>query len=334
VLTAPPWPDGWVVEEGLYAAVAGDPADRGALRLAARHVEEAVPRIADDLGIPTGQRLRVYLCHTTEQFQELQPARPEAWADATTWPGAGLVFLRAPRLRAGTAAPLSQVLDHEVTHALIGQRFHGDPVPRWLHEGLAQVVAREYSGETTRALARGTLGTGLLSLDELVRGFPEDPDRARLAYAQSADLVAFIRNRYGQDALRTLVRRLAAGRPVRAAFREATGEGLDEVDEAWRGRLRQSQLWVPALVDDAFWWLAGGLLLVGGWLRLRRRNRERRAWLEREEALRRDLEAAWLRHAADPATPGAAACGGVMCQPDMASSRPDSALSCSLIPDT
>ncbi|MFH1463412.1 MAG: hypothetical protein ABIO70_03400 [Pseudomonadota bacterium] len=294
-LDSPPWPEGWVVEDGLYGTVAGDPADRPVVHRVAQHLAEAVPRIAGELDIPTGRKVRVYVCHTAEQFKALQPGAVDAWADATAWPSGALIFLRAPHLRPGTAAPLTQVLDHELTHTLIDQRFHGDPVPRWLHEGLAQIMAREYSPATTKALARGTLGPGLMSLDELVRGFPEDPLRAQVAYAQSADLVAYLRNEYGQAALQTLVRRLAAGAPVRAAFRDATGEGLDEIDQAWRARLQQSHLWFPALFDDNVWWLAGGLLLFGGYLRVRSRNRRRRAWMEREETLREQMDQAWIR---------------------------------------
>lgn len=294
----PPWPSHWVVEEGLYAAVAGDPADRAAVRRVAHHVEEAVPRIAEQLDLPTGRRLRVYVAHTQQEFSTLQPGDPDAWVDATAYPHRALIFLRAPRLRDGTARPLEQVLDHEVTHILVEQSFHGAPVPRWLHEGLAQYVAREYSAETTEAISKGMLGDGLISLDSLVEGFPHDPLRARLAYAQSADLVAFVRNEYGEDSLKVLIREMAAGRPVRAAFREATGQALEQVDAAWRARLERSELWFPPLVSDTVWFALGGFVLFGAWLRVRRRNRERRAWMEREEELQRRLDAMWLEHAA------------------------------------
>ena len=299
----PPFPEHWVVEEGLYAAVAGDPADRAALRRVAHHLEEAVPRIAEQLDLPTGRRIRVYLAHTQDQFEELQPGSPSDWVDATAYPHRALIFLRAPRLRPGTAKPLEQVADHEITHVLVEQSFHGAPVPRWLHEGLAQVVAREYSEQVTQAISKGMLGDSLLTLGDLVEGFPQDPLRAQLAYAQSADLVAFIRNEFGQDAVQRLLKELAAGSPVRAAFRKATGQSLDQVDAAWRARLQQSQLWFPPLVSDSVWFAFGGLVLFGGWLRVRRRNRERRAWMEREDELHRQLELLWLQHVDSPETP-------------------------------
>ena len=299
----PPWPEHWVVEEGLYAAVAGDPADRPAVRRVARHIEEAVPRIAEQLGLPTGRRMRVYVTHSQDQFDQLQPGNPSDWVDATAYPHRALIFLRAPRLRPGTAKPLEQVTDHEITHVLVEQSFHGAPVPRWLHEGLAQVVAREYSQETTQAISKGMLGDSLLTLGDLVEGFPRDPLRAQLAYAQSADLVAFIRNEFGEVAVQDLLREMAGGTNVRAAFRKATGQSLDQVDSAWRARLQKSQLWFPPLVSDSVWFALGGFVLFGGWLRVRRRNRERRARMEREEELQRQLDLMWAQHLGPPEEP-------------------------------
>ena len=289
----PPFPEHWVQEQGLYALAGGDLADKAALRRVARHAEEAVPRLAQFLGLPTGKQLRIYLAHSQEQFAELQPGSPESWADATAYPQRALIFLRAPRVRPGTAKPLEQVLDHEITHVLLGQGFHGERVPRWLHEGLAQYAAREYTPELTRQIGRGMLGGNLLELEALVQGFPIDPMRARLAYAQSADLVAFLRNQYGEESLRVLVRQLAGGAPVGAAIRAATGRSILEVDRAWRARLQSSNLWLSPLGDDLIWWGLGGLLLVAGALRVRRRNRRRRAAMEREEEALLALEASW-----------------------------------------
>jgi hypothetical protein len=314
----PAWPEHWIVEEGLYASVGGEMADLAAVRRIAAHVEEAVPRIAEELALPTGRRMRVYVTHSQDQFESLQPGEPADWVDATAYPHRALIFLRAPRLRPGTAKPLEQVTDHEITHVLVEQGFHGAPVPRWLHEGLAQVVAKEYSTQTTEALAKGMLGDNLMSLSELVQGFPRDPLRAQLAYAQSADLVAFIRNEYGQPAVQQLLREMAGGTPVRAAFRHATGESLEDVDSAWRARLQSSRLWLPAIVSDSFFFAIGSLVLVGGWLRVRRRNRERRAWMEREEELQRQLDLMWAQRLgagpepdAEPQDPPWAAGSGV-----------------------
>ena len=286
----PPIPDGWTSVDGVYATVSGDAADFRAMQRVARHVEEAIPRIADALGLPAGQRMDIYLVHTTEQFQELQPGAPPSWADATAWPRYGMVFLRSPRLRPGTAEPLEQVLDHEITHVVVGQAFGKRSVPQWLHEGLAQYMAREYTPDLTRRIARGMLGGSLLDLREITSGFPQDPLRAQLAYAQSADLIAYIHNTWGPESLKALVHHMVAGAPVAAAFRYATGESMDDVDEAWRKRLKSSHLWIAPLVTDSMWWGVGAMLIIMGWFMVKRRNRRRLAIWEREEAIWEQLE--------------------------------------------
>ncbi len=297
-IEAPPFPEGWEIRAGTHAVVGGDPDDLGTVRRVLRHVEVAIPRIAADLGIPAGRRARIYVAHTAEQFRTLQPGTPEAWADATAWPGPALVFLRSSRLRPGTAPPLEQVLDHEIAHLLLGQTFRGAPVPRWLQEGVAQVVAGEYTPETMRRIARGAPTGHLIPLRELTVGFPADPLRAQLAYAESADIVAFLRGHYGEEALRTLVRELASGQAAGAAVRAATGESLEDVDRAWQADLGPGGLLLPGLVNDGLWWGLGGLLLVLGAIRVRRRTRARRARLAREEALEDALALARARAAA------------------------------------
>jgi hypothetical protein len=282
----PPFPEGWVIREGLYAVVGGDSRDKRTVDRLSAHAEEAVPRIANELGLPAGSRMRVYIAHTAEQFEKLQPGSPPRWADGTAWPHEALVFLKAPRLRPGTATSLEKVLDHETIHVVLGQSFGSRSVPRWLQEGLTQVLGKEYTPELTRRIARGMLGNRLLTLDDLTAGFPDDPIRAQLAYAESADLIAFLENEYGKESVQVLIQELAAGLSVRASFRGATGQGLDEIDQAWRARLARSNLWISALSDGKLWWGIGAVLLFAGGLAARRRRKRRLAVWEREEALR------------------------------------------------
>ncbi len=281
----PQFPGGWKILEGIYTVVGGDPADASGITRVSVYGEQAVPRVARFLGLPAGRRINIFVAHTMEQFRDMQPGTAPAWAEATAWPRHGAVFLKAPRLRSGLARSMEQVLDHELTHVILGRAFRGAPVPRWLQEGLAQYVAREYTAETTRLIARGSLGKGLLDLRELASGFPDDPLRAQLAYAQSADLVAFLHNEFGPESITILVRRMASGQAVGASVKAATGLSLDQVDERWRSRLASSELWLPALVNDSTWWVLGALVMVLGALLVRRRNRRRLQEWEEEESL-------------------------------------------------
>ncbi|MAY79377.1 MAG: hypothetical protein CL930_01155 [Deltaproteobacteria bacterium] len=281
----PPFPEDWVTVKAPLLDVHSEDADRPtALRLS-RHAATAVPRLAKELALPVGPRIHVVLAHTQKQFQELQPGRTPTWADGTAWPHRGWIYLRRPELRGATTETLETVLDHEIVHVLLGRAFGPQEVPRWLQEGMAQLLAGEYTAETTNTLAKGTLGNSLLSLHELARGFPKDPVRAQLAYAQSADFVAWIRNQHGKKATHILIQELAAGENFPVAIRMATGQEVDDIDKAWRTRLQDSPFQLSPLFSEGVWWGLGALLVPLAWFAVRRRNKVKLTRWKREEVL-------------------------------------------------
>ena len=180
---------------------------------------------------------------TQESFQKLQPGRFPDWADGTAWPSLGLIFLRSPDIRDGRSDPLTQVLDHEIAHILLGRAFANRPVPRWLQEGVAQLVAGEHNHESIDTLSQGVLGGGLLSLRELSRGFPSNPHRARLAYAQSADFVIFLQQHYGAHSLQKLIYYMSHQYSFDQSIQLTTGRSVEDLDLEWRGELSNSLFW-------------------------------------------------------------------------------------------
>lgn len=285
-LEAPPLPPlNWRTQHSTYAQIhAEDRDDRAATRLA-RHAAEAVPRIATQLGVPIGDQLHIYLTPTDAEFRSLQPGAPPSWADGTAWPHRGLIYLRAHRARPGTARPLEQVLDHEIVHVLLGRAFGEQRPPRWLQEGMAQVLAGEYGPHTKDNLAMGVLGDSLIPLSGLTGRFPADPVRAQLAYAESADFVAWLSGNHGPEALTTVVREMSQGSTAGLALEAATGMSIDELDEEWRGELDTSMLWLKPLVSDTVLLGGSGLAFIGlGFVALRKRKRKLARWAQ-EEAL-------------------------------------------------
>lgn len=279
LFAAPAWadevPEGWHTAPFSGGLVIGDPSDAAVVDNLARHADEALPRLADELGIPPKISVQVTVAPSQVAFRDMQPGRAPTWADGTAWPSDGLIFLRSPRLRGGQTAPLTTVFDHELVHVLMGQAFGDRPVPTWLQEGVAKVLAREVNASMTDALAAALLTRRLLSLDELTGGFPSEPGRAQLAYAESTDLVAFIRNRWGKEALQTVIQRMAAGDDAETALRAATGLGPRALDAAWRGRLLASPLWIKALAQPGLWLGIGSLaFVVAGLFRLRRTRKK------------------------------------------------------------
>ncbi|HCH66521.1 MAG: hypothetical protein CL927_13695 [Deltaproteobacteria bacterium] len=280
-----PPPEGWRTVQGLYTRIHAHPDDIGTARALTDHADASVPQVSNALGFPPGATIEIFLAPDTETFRSMQPGRPPEWADGTAWPNRGLIFLRSNRVRIGVDEPLTQVLDHELVHIILGRAFSPRPVPSWLQEGAAQILARQYSPELTDRLASGLLGDSLLALDDITRGFPRDAGRARLAYAQSADLVAYLQNTYGEETLSDITLGLARGYSVDRALREATGESSVALDRAWRSRLTASPMWLKPLVADSTLLGVTGLIFIVGGVMVRRRRRVILDRWEREEAM-------------------------------------------------
>jgi len=282
---APATPEEWVTIEGVNLYAHASARDRRTLERLVKSADESIPRIATQLGVPMGHKMNLYLADSQKGFHSMQPGSAPDWADGTAWPHRGLIYLRSPRIRPGTAAPLEQVLDHEIVHILLGQAFAPQPVPRWLQEGMAQWVSGEYDPEVVDRLRKGMLGGGLLTLDDLTTGFPVDPMRANLAYAQSADLIVYIVAEHGEAALKQIVHDMAAGKPVRAAFRHAIGGDPDALDAAWRARVESGSAWLQVFTDSTIWWGGAAMLAIVAAFSVRRRNKVKLDRWEREEAM-------------------------------------------------
>jgi hypothetical protein len=109
---------------------------------------------------------------------------------------------------------------------------------------------------------------------------------ARLAYAQSADFVVWLNAQGRKDAVRVLVRELSRGHALGAAVRTATGQSLDDVDDAWRDRWNSSTMKWTVFADGGLFWGFAALALAFGAINVRRRNQRRLAIWAKEEALR------------------------------------------------
>jgi hypothetical protein len=290
----PPVPDGFATVDGLNLVVHGHPEQMGVLTQIARKGSDDLPRLAELLGVPIGERVHVFVAETDEEFRALQPGRPPEWADATAWPDRGAVFLRSARARGANDRPIGTVLDHELIHVLLGRAFAPHEPPRWLQEGMATAMAQELGPEHAQvlqeALASGRLGT----IEELQIAFPQDREGARIAYAQSADFVAWLHDRGGDEGIRRLVRSLAAGSNMDAAVYAAVGLTLADADKEWRSHLAKGLPFGLGTTSftESLWALTAAGAAVGLIFRRRRQNARLARMAELEAA--RDRMAALM----------------------------------------
>ncbi|MBN2799663.1 MAG: hypothetical protein JXX28_10995 [Deltaproteobacteria bacterium] len=281
-LAAPALPADWAQVTGPYVIVHAPPAQRATALALARHGARSYPALGLTLGLPLGQEVHVVAAAGDQRFQALQGGAPPLWAVGTAWPSRGWIFLKEPR-----GLQREQVLDHELIHVLLGRAFAPARPPTWLDEGMAQVFSGEWGPDRSRDLGRALRGRSPWTLKEMEHSFPRDAAGARLAYAESADFISWLRVEYGDHALRQLVRGLAAGQSPEAALHAATGDWYEEVEETWIHRLR-APTWAWGLgSEDTVWFVVGLLGLVALLHAKRRQLQRRRAIFAAEEAERR-----------------------------------------------
>jgi len=228
----------------------------------------------------------IYLAPSREAFQAAQPAgEPPSWSVGTAYPALNLIILRSPRGMKGGGIDIEQVLRHEYAHLALATALKGNEAPRWLAEGFAMLQSREWNLSWTYTLSRGVLTKGLISLEQLSHGLPEDEYQAELAYAEYFSFVSYIKTELGPEALPRLIRGLSYGLDTETAVRQATGLGLEDLERRWKEELKRRYSWIPIVTSFfSLWFLASLLFLLSYWLKRRRAKRKLAEW-EREETL-------------------------------------------------
>jgi hypothetical protein len=110
---------------------------------------------------------------------------------------------------ARTGSSLRGVVRHELVHELLDQYAgrHGNRMPRWFHEGLAQLLAGDtYLNAREDDLVWRVAASSLPQLSSLAKHFPTQTTKLRTAYAFSYSYVAWLSRQYGMSLLLRVAR--------------------------------------------------------------------------------------------------------------------------------
>ncbi len=253
-----------------------------------KKAEETREATAHAIGSVPPSPCLIYLAPTWEAFQGVQPAgEPPSWSVGTAYPALNLIILRSPRGMKGKRTDIEEVLQHEYAHLALATALKGHEAPQWLAEGFAMLQSKEWNLSWTYTLSRGVLTKGLIPLEQLSNGLPEDEYQAELAYAEDFSFVSYIKTDRGPEALPRLIRGLSYGLDTETALRQATGLGLRDLERRWKEDLKRRYHWIPIVTSFfSLWFLASLLFLLSYWLKRRRAKKKLAEW-EREEALQK-----------------------------------------------
>lgn len=235
---------------------------------------ETIDAISAALRTPVQQEIDIYIYPSETDLASALQLGGQKRVRGIAHPQMGVVFVSVPP-NTGAFTAMQRDIPHELTHQalynLLGEEGYAS-LPTWLDEGLATFFQVSPDPAYAQAIDNALAAGGTIPLSELCAPFPDEPGRARLAYAQSGSLVQYIRLQYGWSRIRELLAAYADGQACSTGVQNVLGVDLTQLERDWRAWLSEGDAEpsnppvdpaVAALMQDIGPWamIAGALLL-------------------------------------------------------------------------
>lgn len=206
-----------------------------------REAEQALASFLERYPYRTSGKIRIEAYNDPDDFAVRVAGIPHVGLLGVSF--GDVVALNTPRAQQGRPYNWARTLWHEIGHTVaIGvSRNH---VPRWLTEGLSVYEeAREHPAwhrKLEPALLRAFERGRLLALESMDRGFtrPSFPGQVLLSYYHASEVVTFLVDHHGFEAMTELLLALAQGLDEEEAVQRAFGQSRRVIDEQFRNSLR------------------------------------------------------------------------------------------------
>lgn len=247
----------------------------------ARYLWQVYPKtkreIEDSLGLQLLSKPLVLLIKDQYTFERLS-GNPYIAGFAVPWES--VIVLHISPI-SSSSAMLHDTFKHELCHLLLHDHIKGQPIPKWLNEGICQWVSGtlgEVMAGDAAAIGRIDTAHRFIPLEQLTSAFPGDRNQLILAYRESYDFISFVAARHGGVSLRRILAHLKDGDGVDAAFSKALSKSFRDVQEEWRSGLGDTNrwlVWASRSLDEILFFTAALLtILAGVCLKFRRRSLE------------------------------------------------------------
>ncbi len=274
-------------QRSRYFTFESKESDRTTLFLA-KNADSIAESISAQLGFALNGPVHVIVALNRAHFHAVQPAGVQLpdWAVGVAYPHRNLiVLLKNPR------GDILKTFKHEVCHILLGKAFGaGHHVPRWLHEGMAIIVAGQWSMQRLTTMTMGVLTGRILSMEDITHGFPRDARRAELAYCQSFYFISFLKSKFGNDEFRTFLSVYSSSKDFKLALRKTYFLHWEEIEELWLDYLKVRFSWIPILFSTGTLWFLASLVFIWGYVHKKRKVRKKMRQWEQEELLSEENE--------------------------------------------
>ncbi len=195
----------------------------------------ALVRLTQDVGLGTEKPVDIYIYANSTDMQAAVLYQPD-WAGGLAFPEDNIVIIgvSTDQLDWGKGAEA-----HELTHVLVGHLTFTclGSIPTWLNEGLAMFGQGGPLPDQLALFDQAKAADTLPSLSSLAGGFPEDANRANLAYTESYSVVNFLIQTYKRDKMTALLIALRDGATIDEALQPVYGFDTNGLEDAWRASI-------------------------------------------------------------------------------------------------
>ena len=194
--------------------------------------EDSLERELLPSGLPA---LEVYVYPSAGDLQSGLQLAGYPWVGGHAEPSLGVVLLWATPDAEGLLG-LERALPHELTHVLLYQRMKQAylNLPPWLNEGLATLAEGAADPSYRIALEEAARTGDFLPLTTLCGPFPASGTAARLAYAESASIVQYLRDVYGIGSISALLDAYQEGSTTcSGGIQRVLGRSPDQLEAEW-----------------------------------------------------------------------------------------------------
>lgn len=249
-----------------------------------REVWTSMPGISDS--VLAGRRVVIWFASDLSTLDSVGLGRPEPWVAGVADPARRRIALRV----SGSQRNLDRLLAvyrHEAAHVALHAATGGN-VPRWMHEGYAQIASGTWDWREGWRLQFTLMRGGQSILSDLDRRFRSGIE-PQTAYILSYTAVDALRALGGDRGLEALFAALNDGDHLDAAIRRVYGITAEQFERRWRERVLDRYGWLYLFSRTGFVWLAVTFLIIG--LGIARMRHDRRRLAEMRERERREAAA-------------------------------------------
>jgi hypothetical protein len=176
---------------------------------------------------------------------------------------------------------VSSIMKHELCHLLLHRNIQEKNLPKWLDEGVSQLVSGGLADIVTgdpSPIDRAVVTGRLIPFKYLFGSFPGDNEGLALAYAQSKSIVEYIAKEFNPEGIRNLLNSLRSGNDIESAVYGAFLISFDELEKNWYSATKKKSTWITLIISHLYEiiFFLGAIALTAAYVKTVIRKRSRR----------------------------------------------------------